>query len=134
MLAICYFSPLQQSFNNGILLLKLFNINNWINKFSQCTCFVTLWSMGPFTTHLKTQILFPGWRGFLIWHMSYAFVLIFKWIRYQQNMGTWCSDTVIIFWGVSKDYALSSLQEIWTLGAVTLQLFILGVSKDWTSS
>ena len=113
---------LQQTFYNDTLFLKWLNIKNCINHFSLYTLFGTLCSMGSFLVHLKINILFYWWKEFLIWPMSYGLVLKMQWIRSQHNLDTWWSDTVI-FWGVSNDFASSSPNKIWALGAVKLWLF-----------
>ena len=126
---------LKQPFNNETFMIKWVSIHYWINKFRQCTWFGTLFSTGNFTIHFKICIFQGGsifwhflWVIFLCWNFSEsdpnkicsidAVIMIFlygnfKWLGIvitQQNLYTWCSDTMIVFLGVSKIWASSSTE------------------------
>ena len=87
---------------------------------------------------MKTKILFSWWRKFLTWSMSYVLMLTLQWIRYQQNLGTWFSDAVIVFLGVSNYWALSSteifkINMCFVYGLDTGSVWIMRASLSSTS-
>ena len=51
-----------------------------------------------FPCQFEKKILFYGWREFLTWNMLFVLVLILQWIISQHNLGTYYSDTVVVFW------------------------------------